>query len=162
MDVFLHLKRLIRRVRDDEISRKNLPELCEFLVDRPAELRNLLLIAHVDRQCDGTTALPLSGRASPRVVVEIARRALIAGNDLDQVAEINGSSGCGPGYGDTPNGISGFELPRGVDDDLSLAGLEGATRRKDVARAQYACERGRLQPILGQAFLRIFEVDHLR
>src|SRR6266849_6777172 len=110
MNVLLDLQGLIGGVRDDEICRKNLLELCEFLIDRTAKFRDLLLIAHVDCQCDCTAALPLSIGVTPRVVVQIPRGALVAGNDLDKVPEINRSTGRSPGYGNIPNGFSAFEL----------------------------------------------------
>jgi len=45
MNVLLNLQWLIGGVRDDEIRRKNLFELCKFLIDRLTEVCDLLLIA---------------------------------------------------------------------------------------------------------------------
>src|SRR5713226_2566820 len=135
MNVFLNLQRLIGGVRDDEVRRKNLFELCKFLIDRLTEVRDLLLIAHVDRQGDCTAALPLSSGVLPRVIVQICGGSLIAGENLDQIPQINGSSSRGLSDSDLPNCVSALELARGIDDDLLLAGLECASRRNDVAGA---------------------------
>src|SRR5438270_4872834 len=103
MNVFLDLQGLIGGMRDDEICRKNLFKLCKFLIDRLTKLCDLLLVAHVDCQGDCAATLPLSRWAVPRVVVQIAGRALVAGDNLDQVPEINRSSGRSLGYGNIPN-----------------------------------------------------------
>src|SRR5690242_5447467 len=124
MNVLLHLQGLIGSVRDDEIRRKNLFELRKFLIDRLAEVCDLLLIAHIDRQGDCTAALPLSSGVQPRVIVQIGGRSLIAGENLDQVPQINRSSSRGLSDSNFPNGFSAFELAGGIDDDLSLARLE--------------------------------------
>src|SRR6266478_1102120 len=136
MDVLLDLQGLIRGVRDDEICRKNLLKLCKFLIDGLTEVRDLLLIAHVDRQGDCTATLPLSGGILPRVIVQICGGALVAGENLDQVPEINRSTGRSHSHRNIPNCLSAFELARGIDNDLSLVCLECASRRNDVARAQ--------------------------
>src|ERR1700730_19188271 len=109
---------------DDEIRRKNLFELGKFLIDRLTEVCDLLLIAHIDRQGDCTAALPLSSGVLPRVIVQIGGRSLIAGKDLDQIPQINGSSSRGLSDSNFPNGASAFELAGRIDDDLSLLGLE--------------------------------------
>src|SRR6266481_9915748 len=103
MNVLLNLQRLIGGVRDDEIRRKNLFELCKFLIDRLTEVCDLLLIAHVDRQGDRTAALPLSSGVLPRVIVQIGGRSLIAGKNLDQIPQINGSSSRGLSNSNFPN-----------------------------------------------------------
>ncbi len=69
MNVFLNLQWLIGGMRDDQVGRKNLVELCKFLVDGFAERRDLLLVAHVDRKRDRTAALPFSLWVLPRVIV---------------------------------------------------------------------------------------------
>src|SRR5437868_9810861 len=136
MNVFLNLQRLIRGVGDDEIRRKNLFELCKFLIDRLTEVCDLLLIAHIDRQGDRTATLPLSSGVLPRVIVQIGGRRLIAGKNLDQIPEINGSSSRGLSDSDFPNGVSAFELAGRINNDLSLVGLECASRSNNVSRAQ--------------------------
>src|SRR5882724_10237256 len=103
MNVFLNLQWLIGGMRDNEIRRKNLLKLCKFLIDRLTEVRDLLLIAHIDRQRDGTAALPLSSGVLPRVIVQIGGRSLIAGKHLDQVPQINGSSSRGLSDSNFPN-----------------------------------------------------------
>src|SRR5260370_28967281 len=133
MNVFLDLQRLIGGMRDDEICRKNLLELCEFLIDRLTKLCDLLLIAHIDCQGDCTATLPLPGGVLRRVIVQILGRALVAGENLDQVAQINRSSGRSLSYGNIPNRVSAFELTRRIDNDLSLASLELAARCNNVA-----------------------------
>src|SRR5437879_1782362 len=135
MNVLLNLQWLIGGVRDDEVRRKNLFKLCKFLINRLTEVCDLLLIAHVDRQGDRTAALPLSSRVLPRVIVQIGGGSLIAGEDLDQVPEVNRCSGGSLSYSDIPNGVSVFELPGGIDNDLSLARFECASRRNNVASA---------------------------
>src|SRR6266404_7671036 len=149
MNVFLHLQGLIGGMRDDQIGGKNLFKLRKFLIDRLTEARDLLLIAHVDCQGDCAAALPLSSGVLPSVVVQIRGRALVAGENLDQVPEINRSSGRSLGDSNLPNCVSAFELAGGIDDDLSLARLEFASRRNNVAGAQDLCESCRLQSILG-------------
>src|SRR6202051_2233797 len=149
MNVFLDLQGLIGGMRDDEIGRKNLPKLCKFPIDRLAKLCNLLLIAHVDCQGDCTAALPLSSRVLPRVIVQIRGRALVAGENLDQVPQINRSSGRSLSDSNIPNCVSAFELTGGINNDLSLAGLEFASRCNNVAGAQDLCESGWLQSVLG-------------
>src|SRR5882757_8072367 len=161
MNVFLNLQGLIRGVRDDEIRGKNLLKLGKFLIDRLTKLCDLLLIAHVDRQRDCTAALPFSSWVLPSVIVQIGGRSLIAGKNLDQIPQINGSSSRGLGDSDFPNGVSAFELAGRIDDDLSLVGLECASRRNDVARAQDLSESCRLKSVLGESILRIFQVDNL-
>src|SRR5260370_4719919 len=135
MNVLLNLQWLIGGVRNDEVRRKNLFELCKFLIDRLTEVCDLLLIAHGDRQGDCAAALPSTIWALPRVVVQIPGWALVAGKNLDQVSEINRSSGRGRGYSNTANRVSAFELTRGIDNDLSLAPLECAARCNDGAGA---------------------------
>src|SRR6266436_8483902 len=161
MNVLLNLQRLIGGVGDDETRRKNLLELCKFLIDRLTEVCDLLLIAHIDRQGDCTATLPLSSGVLPRVIVQIGGRRLIAGKNLDQIPEINGSSSRGLSDSDFPNGVSAFELAGRIDDDLSLPCLECAARRNNVARAQDLSESCRLKSVLGQSILRIFQVDYL-
>src|SRR6266852_1100469 len=161
MDVLLDLQGLIRGMGDDEIRRKNLFELCKFLIDRLTEVCDLLLIAHIDRQGDCTAALPLPSGVLPRVIVQISGRSLIAGKNLDQIPQINGSSSRGLSDSDLPNCVSALELARGIDDDLLLAGLECASRRNDVAGAQDLPESCGLESVLGQSVLRIFQIDHL-
>src|SRR6266568_8865712 len=124
MNVLPDLQGLIRGMRDDEIRRKNLLKLCKFLIDRLTEVCDLLLIAHVDRQGDCTAALPLSSGVLPRVIVQISGGSLIAGKNLDQIPQINGSSSRGLSDSDFPNGVSTFELAGRIDDDLSLVGFE--------------------------------------
>src|SRR5579864_7921436 len=149
MNVFLNLQGLIRGMRDDEIHRKNLLKLCKFLIDRLTEVCNLLLIAHVDCQGDCTAALPLSSRVLRRVIVQIGGRSLIAGKNLDQIPQINGSSSRGLSDSDSPDCVSAFELAGRIDDDLSLVGFESASRRNDVAGAQDLPESCGLESILG-------------
>src|SRR5882724_4708864 len=162
MNVLLNLQGLIRGMGDDEIRRKNLFKLCKFLIDRLTEVRDLLLIAHIDRQGDCTAALPLSSGVLPRVIVQIGCRSLITGKNLDQIPQINGSSSRGLSDGNFPNCVSAFELAGGIDNNLSLARLECASRCSNVARAQYLSEGCRLKSILGESVFPIFQVDHLR
>src|SRR5437667_11015502 len=91
MNVLLNLQWLIGGVRDDEIRRKNLFELCKFLIDRLTEVCDLLLIAHIDRQGDCTASLSLSSGILPRVIVQISKRSLIAGGNLDERLRITRS-----------------------------------------------------------------------
>src|SRR5258705_12527443 len=149
MNVFLNLQGLIRSVRDDEIRRKNLFKLCKFLIDRLAEVCDLLLIAHIDRQGDCTAALPLSSGILPRVIVQIGGGGLIAGKNLDQIPQIDGSSSRGLSDSNFPNCFSAFELAGRIDNDLSLARLEFTSRRNNVACAQYLSEGCRLKSVLG-------------
>src|SRR5258708_5480349 len=130
MNVLLNLQWLIGGVRNDEVRRKNLFKLRKFLIDRLTEVCDLLLIAHVDRQGDCTAALPLSSGVLPRVIVQIGGRSLIAGKNLDQIPQINGSSSRGLSDSNFPNCISAFELAGGIDNDLSLARLECASPRR--------------------------------
>src|SRR5437899_4962011 len=149
MNVLLDLQGLIRGMGDDEIRRKNLFKLSKFLIDRLTEVCDLLLIAHIDRQGDCTAALPLSSGVLPRVIVQIGGRSLIAGKNLDQIPQINGSSSRGLSDSNFPNCASAFELAGGIDKDLSLSRLECASRRNNVARAQYLSEGCRLKSVLG-------------
>src|SRR5260370_10683821 len=149
MNVLLNLQWLIGGVRNDEVRRKNLFELCKFLIDRLTEVCDLFLMAHVDRQGDCAAALPSTIWALPRVVVEIPGWPLVAGKNLDKVSEIKRSPGRGRGYSNTANRVSAFELTRGIDNDLSLARLEFAARCNDVAGAQELAESCWLQSILG-------------
>src|SRR6266403_945214 len=157
MNVFLHLQGLIGGMRDDQIGGKNLFKLRKFLIDRLTEARDLLLIAHVDCQGDCAAALPLSSLILPRVIVQIRGGALVAGEILDQVPEINWSSGRSLSYSNIPNCVSAFELTRGIDNDLSLAGLEFASRSNNGAGAQDLCQSCRLQSVFGEPILRIFQ-----
>src|SRR5258708_27842728 len=146
---------------DDEIRRENLFKLCKFLIDRLTEVRDLLLIAHIDRQGDCTAALPLSSGVLPRVIVQIGGRSLIAWKNLDQIPQINGSSIRGLSDSNFPNCFSAFELAGGIDNDLSLACLECTSRRNNVASAQDFSESCRLKSVLSESILRIFQVDDL-
>src|SRR5882757_10429361 len=157
MNVFLHLQGLIGGMRDDEIRRKNLFKLRKFLIDRLTEVCDLLLIAHIDRQGDCTATLPLSSWILPRVVVQIGGGSLIAGKNLDQIPQINGSSSRGLSDSNFPNCISAFELAGGIDNDLSVVGLECTSRRNNVTRTQDLSEGCRLKSVLGQSILRIFQ-----
>src|ERR1700686_5004639 len=148
-------------MRDDEIRWKNLFKLCKLLIDRLTEARDLLLIAHVDRQGDCTAALPLSGGILPRVIVQICGGSLIARKNLDQVPQINGSSSGGLSDSDFSDGASAFELAGRIDDDLSLVGLECTPWRNNVASAQDLSESCRLKSVLSESILGIFQVDHL-
>src|SRR5882724_5859887 len=109
MNVFFNLQGLIRSVRDDEVRGKNLFKLCKFLVNRLTEARDLLLIAHVNCERDRAATLPFSSGVLPRVIVQICCRSLIAGEYLDQVPQINGSSSRGLSDGNFPNGVSALE-----------------------------------------------------
>src|SRR6266481_1399429 len=162
MNVLPDLQGLIRGMGDDEIRRKNLLKLCKFVIDRLTEVCDLLLIAHIDRQCDCTAALPSSSGVLPRVVVQIGGGSLVAGKNLDQISQINGSSSRGLSDSNFSNCFSAFELPGGIDNDLSLARLECASRRNNVAGTQDLPESCRLQSVFSQPILRIFQVDHLR
>src|SRR5438445_13325133 len=97
-------------MRDDEIWRKNLFKLCKFLIDRLTEVRDLLLIAHVDRQGDCTAALPLSRGVLPRVIAQISGGSLIAGKNLDQIPKINGSSSRCLSDSDFPNSVYAMDI----------------------------------------------------
>src|SRR6266403_5141843 len=110
MNVFFDLQRLIGGMGDDEICRKNLLKLCKFLIDRLTKLCDLLLIAHVDCQGDCAATLPLPSWVLPRVIVPTHGRTLVAGKNLDQVPEINRSSGRSLSDSNIPNGITAFEL----------------------------------------------------
>src|SRR6202162_5962613 len=136
-------------MRDDEIRRKNLFKLCKLLINRLTEVCDLLLIAHVDRQGDRTATLPLSGGVLPGVIVQICGGSLIAGKNLDQIPQINGSSSRGLSNSNFPNCVSAFELAGGIDNDLSLARLECASRRNNVASAQDFSDSCRLESVLG-------------
>src|SRR6266446_1110295 len=160
MNVLLNLQWLIGGMRDDKVRGKNLFKLCKLLIDRLTEVCDLLLIAHIDRQGDCTAALPLSSGVLPRVIVQIGGRCLIAGKNLDQIPQINGSSSRGLSDSNFPNCLSAFELAGGIDNDLSLTCLECASRRNNVARAQDLSESCRLESVLGQSILRIFQVDY--
>src|SRR5260370_17341409 len=117
-------------------------------MDRRTEVCDLLVIGHVDRQGDCTAALPLSSGVLPRVIVQIGGRSLIAGKNLDQIPQINGSSSRGLSDSNFPNCISAFELAGGIDNDLSLARLECASRRNNVAGAHDLPETSWLESLL--------------
>src|SRR2546427_2191945 len=121
MNVLLNLQWLIGGVRDDEIRRKNLFELCKFLIDRLTEVCDLLLIAHIDRQGDCTATLPLSSGVLPRVIVQIGGGSLIAGENLDQIPQINGSSSRGLSDSNFTNCVYALELAGRILKDLLLA-----------------------------------------
>src|SRR5437016_549019 len=107
-----------------------------FFFDRLTEVCDLLLIAHIDRQGHCSAALPLSSAVLPRVIVQISGGSLIAGKNLDQIPQINGSSSRGLSDSNFPNRVSALELAGRVDNDLSLVGFECASRRNYVAGAQ--------------------------
>src|SRR5260370_21105221 len=136
MNVLLNLQWLIRGMGDDEIRRKNLFKLCKFLIDRLTEARDLLLIAHVDCQGNRTATLPLPSWVLPRVVVQICGGSLIAGKNLDEIPQINGSSSRGLSDSDFPNGVSAFKLAGRIYKYLFLGGPEFPSRRNNCARPQ--------------------------
>ncbi len=58
-----------------------------------AEFSNLLARAHEDRQRDRATAIPAPIAVAPGKEIEQPRRILIAGQDVDQIAQVQRNSG---------------------------------------------------------------------
>src|SRR5229473_6546089 len=109
MNVFFDLQWLVGGMRDDQVRRENLVELSKFLVDGLAERGDLPLVAHIDRERDRTTSLPLPLWVFPRVVVQVLSGALVAATDFDQVAEIDGCAGRRRGHSNITYRIYVFE-----------------------------------------------------
>src|ERR1700730_1980087 len=111
MDVFLYLQGLVGGVHGDEIWREDAMELCEFRVDGLAEFGDLLLIAHIDGDRNGSTAAPMSVGVLPCVVVQVIRRALVSAAYIDEVAQVDGSSYCRCRYNAVTDCLGALELP---------------------------------------------------
>src|SRR5712692_7757629 len=162
MNVFFDLQWLVGSVRDDQVRRKNLLELCKFLVDGLTERRDLPLIAHVDGKRDRTTALPLPLWIFPRVVIQVLRGALVATTDFDQVTEIDGCAARCDGHSNITYRVYVFELTGRVENYLLLSGLERTAGSNDVTSTEHASKRGRLKAVGSQPILREFKINHLR
>src|SRR5882672_813176 len=67
-------------------------ELCQFGVDGLAEFRDLLLIAHINRNGHRPTAPPVSADVLPGVVVQVICWALVSAAYINEVAEVDGSA----------------------------------------------------------------------
>jgi len=143
MNVFFDLERLVGGMRDDQISRKNLVDLSELLVDRLAERGDLPLVAHIDRKRDRAATLPLPLRVFPRVVVQVLRGALVAAMDFDKVAKIDRCAGRRSGHSYITYCVDIFELTGGVENDLLLASLERAARGNNVASTEHISKHSR-------------------
>src|ERR1700688_3138325 len=138
MDVFFDLQRLVGGMGDDQVSRKNLVELSEFLVDRLTEGRDLPLVSHIDSQRYRATPLPSPLRVFPRVVVQVLRGALVAATDFDEVTKIDRCASRRRGHSNIAYRINVFELTGRVENYLLLSGLERTARSNDVASTQHA------------------------
>src|ERR1700704_1587835 len=136
-------------MRNDQIGRQNLVELCKFLVNGLTERRDLLLIAHVDRKSDRTAALPFSSWVLPRVVIQVLSGTLVSAADFDEVTQIDRSAGRRCGHCDVAYRVYVFELTRGVENYLALAGLVCSARSDDVASTEQICQCPWLQSVCG-------------
>src|SRR6266700_2227536 len=145
MNVLLDLQRLIRGMSDDQIRRKDLAELREFLVDGLTERGDLLLVAHVDRERDRTAALPFSLWVPPSVIVQVLCGALVSPADFDKITQIDWCADRRGGHRHIAYRVNAFKLTGRIENYLSLASLERATGSGDVASGKHASERRRLQ-----------------
>src|SRR6267142_2033397 len=108
-------------------------ELCQFGVDGLAEFRDLLLIAHINRNGHRPTAPPVSVGVLPCVVVQVICWALVSAAYINEVAQVDGSA-CRRGRDSAiPNGLGALELPGGSQGDLALPGLEHSAWCDDIA-----------------------------
>src|SRR5260370_3988972 len=161
MNVFLDLERLVGGMRDDQVRRKNLLQLSKFPVDGLTEGRDLPLVAHIDRKRDRTTPLPLPLRIFPGVEIQVLSRALVAATDFNQVTEIDWRAARRDCHGNITYCVYVFELTGWVENYLLLSGHERAAGSNDVASTQHASKCRRLEPVRGEAILRVFKVDVL-
>ncbi len=159
--VLLDLQGLVGSVDGDEIGREDAVELRQLCVDRLTEGGDLLLIAHVDGDRDGSTAAPAPPAVLPGVVVQVARGALVSTADVDEVAEVDGSAGGRRGHHDVPDHLGVLELPGGRQGDLPVSGLEHPARRDDVARLDQPAQVRGLEPVGGEPILGEFQIDDL-
>ena len=86
-------------------------ELCQFRVDRLAEFGDLILIAHVDGDGNGSATAPVTVSVLPRVVVQIIRRAMVSAAYIDEIAQLNRSAGRRRGHNDIADRFGILELP---------------------------------------------------
>ena len=135
-DVLLDLQRLVGGAGDDQILRQVLPDRRQLLIDALAEGVDLLAILHLDRYGHGAAAMPAAVRGQPGEVVQVARRALVAAGDIDQVAKIDRTV-CGGGGG-SDNDIADLLLilkfPGWIDQNVLRTDFELSRR------AGWCCE----------------------
>src|SRR5258708_769898 len=98
MNVFLYLQGLVGGVDGDEIGREDAMKLCQFRVDRLAEFGDLLLIAHVDGDRNGSATAPVTLSVLPCVVVQVICRAVVGAAYIDKIAQIDGRASCRRGH----------------------------------------------------------------
>jgi hypothetical protein len=97
-------------VDGDEIGRKDVMKLCQLRVDRLAKLGDLLLIAHLDGDRNGSTTASVTVSVLPPVVVQVIRRASVSAAYIDQIAEVDRSAGGGRGHNDIGNRVGIFRI----------------------------------------------------
>src|SRR5271167_4624382 len=89
VNVLVDLQRLIGGVRQNQVGGKNLTKLRELQIHGLSEARDLLSIAHVDRQGDRAAALPVPTCVLPRVIIQILRGRLIPPANLNEISKID-------------------------------------------------------------------------
>src|SRR6266404_1482048 len=161
VDVFLYLQRLVGGVYGDEISREDAMQLCQFRVHGLAELGDLLLIAHINGDGNGSTAAPLSVGVPPCVVVQVIRRALVSATYINEVAQVDGSASRRCRHNTVADCLGAFELPGRSQRDLALSRLEDSAGRDDIVGLNQFGQIGRLQSVGGEPILREFQVNGL-
>src|SRR6267378_3950245 len=162
MNVFFDLQRLVGGMRDDQVRRKNLLELCKFPVDGLTERRDLPLVAHVDCKRHRTTTLPSPVWILPCVVIQVLSGALVAATNFNQVTEIDWCATRRDGHSNITYRVYVFELTRRVENDLLLSSLESTAGSNDVTSTEHASKRGWLEAVRSQPILGVFKIDHLR
>ena len=160
-DVFLHLARLVRGPRQDEVGGELGPEPRQRAVHGAAEVGDLLARPHLDGEGDRGAPVPGAGGVLPVVVVQEARRALIAARDLDEIAQVDGVAGGVGGHDHAADLVLALELPRRVEGHIGVLEREDPARQGGVARPEDGLDGGGLDAVRGELGLRVLEEDLL-
>ena len=136
-------------------------DLLHLLVDRGAELLNLLARTHIDGEGNGAAAVLLALGVGPGIEIQVRGGALVRAVDLDHISEVNGRACLGGPEDGVADGAGVFELAGGVDIDFARASLDGAAGERDIAGEEDAAEVGGLKAEGGETLLGIIEVDGL-
>ena len=161
VDVLRHLPRLIGGPGQNEVGRQQPLHLFHSFVDQLAEYSDLLSLAHLNRQSDRARRYPASSVRSPRIVIQIRRRALVFALYFANVAEIDRSAARRRSHGDTADFFDRAKLARRDNRDVSSLRVHLAARGRDVSLAQRLHKGGGRKSISGEPVLRIREIHAL-
>src|SRR5215470_18579537 len=99
---------------------------------------------------------------SPRVVIKVRGRRLIAPADLYDIPQIHRGAFGSSRYCHVADALCAIKLPRGNESDPALACFDCSTRRDDVSGIKHLGEISRTQAVGREAILRVIQIDGLR